>query len=193
MNRVLTILVTILAIVFGRSYVVELLYGPVGGSSAPGQSAMALLGDAADLRHVSPIVATFAPLLQSVGADRLAPHELQLLSIGVLAYAAVLGRLSRAYLGDVGFGAFFSSLLVLLGAQGALVGFGHFAPDFARGHLDVLGAAVLASSLLCLALGAMVKSLIVSHTWAFLRGEPARVSGAVASAERRRAFYVKQS
>jgi hypothetical protein len=108
---------------FARRTLIPILFN---GGGAPAAAAEA--GASAAPAQPSWIVVKFAGLFQHLTGAALTSREMSALSLGLMLYCILFGRISRLVLGSHGFGALLNGLIGLAGAGAALSAFGLVAP-----------------------------------------------------------------
>jgi uncharacterized membrane protein YeaQ/YmgE (transglycosylase-associated protein family) len=139
-----------------------------------GATTVADAAQAAPVHH-GWLVMKFAAMFQNMTGAELTSKELSLLSMGLMVYCAVFGRVSSLVLGAHGFGAFFNGLIGLLGAAAGMALFSLVAPAHLADGLGWMAGVVIAASFLCLGLAAALKAFVMTEADTFMRGGETRV------------------
>jgi len=149
------------------------------GGGAPAYTAQA----AASAAPAQPswLVVKFAGLFQHLTGAPLTSRETSALSLGLMLYCILFGRLSSLALGSRGFGALLNGLIGLAGAGAALAALGLVASaGLADGLYWLMGGAVV-SSLVALGAAAALKAFVSAEDDTFMRGGETRVGSAAKS------------
>ena len=111
-------------------------------------------------------------VLEAFGIGKLAPQDVSVLTLAMLAYSFVLGQIAHMALKDKAFGPGLNGLIGLAGACGGLVLFGRFSGAVAvKAHPELVAATVVGVSMLLLAGASALKGFVIVEATAAINGD----------------------
>lgn len=111
-------------------------------------------------------------VVEAFGVSKLAPQDVSMLTLAMLAYSYVLGHIAHMALNDKAFGPGLNGFVGLAGACGGLVLFGRFSgPAMVMAHPELVLATIVGVSMLLLAGASALKGFVIVEATAALNGD----------------------